>query len=240
MNVHTHTHTHTHTRNMYTHSHTHIHTLTHTHTHTHTQKQEFQQLKDFITPTHNAFDPDDVFTSPISPKKFDVPLTPPLLHTKKRTPSSLPNRARSFAGRDKISAKDQPLPPIPGDTGSSGSSEDFNPRSSVFSTDSGIGPSVEGVFFRASHTGSSSVPSSSDGTFQRPSSRAASSKSHSDGGKFNVRAADVGEPQELDRYKWFWDCMSRHDCEKRLHDEGKVGTFVVRINANGHFVLSLW
>ena len=34
--------------------------------------------------------------------------------------------------------------------------------------------------------------------------------------------------------------MSRQDCEKKLKEEGDIGNFVIRINANGRYILSLW
>ena len=51
---------------------------------------------------------------------------------------------------------------------------------------------------------------------------------------------EEGDPEELDNYGWFWGCMSRQDCEKKLQSEGKVGNFVVRINASGNYIMSFW
>ena len=50
---------------------------------------------------------------------------------------------------------------------------------------------------------------------------------------------DESSTQELEGYPWFWGWMSREDCERRLHAEGEVGNFVVRINAMGDYVMSL-
>ena len=40
--------------------------------------------------------------------------------------------------------------------------------------------------------------------------------------------------------KWFWDTTSRQEAERRLLSEGKIGNFIVRINASGHFVMTYW
>ena len=131
----------------------------------------------------------------------------------------------------------QTLPPTPNDAGSCHrSSESFNPRTNVFSTGGGTG---NRVVVRNPRVG---VPSSTDGTFRRPviSGIATSLKSHSE---FDIRAAvqrDLLGTQELEKYKWFWSCMSRQECETKLYTEGKAGSFVVRINASGHFILSIW
>jgi len=139
-----------------------------------------------------------------------------------------------------VSALNQPLPPVPTD----------NPRASIFSNDSGIGPSVEGEVRRTPPSyhrpGSSSVPSSGDGKFRRAPiqsiSTSAVTKSQSDGGKFDVRqrVEVVDDPEELENYRWFWGCMSRQECENKLKSEGKVGNFVIRINASGDFIMSFW
>jgi len=67
-------------------------------------------------------------------------------------------------------------------------------------------------------------------------------KSQSDGGKFDVRqrVEVVDDPEELENYRWFWGCMSRQECENKLKSEGKVGNFVIRINASGDFIMSFW
>lgn len=39
---------------------------------------------------------------------------------------------------------------------------------------------------------------------------------------------------------WFWGFMNRGDCEKKLYNEGELGDFVVRLNANQQLVMSLW
>ena len=138
-----------------------------------------------------------------------------------------------------MSALNQPLPPVP--TG--------DQRASVLSNDSGIGPSSEGEVRRTPPSyrpGSSSTPSSGDGKFRRAPiqsfSSSAVSKSQSDGGKFDVRhrVEVVDDPEELENYRWFWSCMSRQECEKKLKSEGKVGNFVIRINANGDYIMSFW
>ena len=43
-----------------------------------------------------------------------------------------------------------------------------------------------------------------------------------------------------EKCKWYWGCMSRTDCADKLRTEGSLGNFVVRMNANGHYVMSLW
>ena len=51
---------------------------------------------------------------------------------------------------------------------------------------------------------------------------------------------DDGQGFDYSKCKWFWHYMSRQDCEKKLRDEGKIGNFAIRINANGHYIMSLW
>ena len=93
-----------------------------------------------------------------------------------------------------------------------------NPRANVVSTDSGIGPS--------------------------PPSSSTTAISKSDVRKFDrdlgVQVEEEGDQEELENYGWFWGCMSRQDCEKKLQSEGKVGNFVVRINARGYYIMSFW
>ena len=50
---------------------------------------------------------------------------------------------------------------------------------------------------------------------------------------------DGSSTQQLEEYPWVWGWMSREDCERKLHAEGEVGNFVVRINAMGDYVMSL-
>lgn len=202
------------------------------------QKRTFQQIPDFTPPSPHTFSPDNLTSSLSSPKIVDIPKippTPPSQTRKPRLPSEGMRRGESFLG--KVSALDQPLPPVPTD----------NPRASVVSTDSGIGPSAGGEIRRtvsSQRPGSSSVPSSGDGKFCRPLPPSTSTTSKSDGGKFDrllgVQVEEEGDPEELDNYGWFWGCMSRQDCEKKLQSEGKVGNFVVRINASGNYIMSFW
>ena len=202
------------------------------------QKRKFQQMPDLTPPSPHTFSPDHLSSSLSSPKIVDIPKippTPPSQTRKPRLPSEGMRRGESFLG--KVSALDQPLPPVPTD----------NPRASVVSTDSGIGPSAGGEIRRtvsSQRPGSSSVPSSGDGKFCRPLPPSTSTTSKSDGGKFDrllgVQVEEEGDPEELDNYGWFWGCMSRQDCEKKLQSEGKVGNFVVRINASGNYIMSFW
>ena len=195
-------------------------------------------MPDFTPPSPYTFSPDNLSSSLSSPKIVDIPKippTPPSQTRKPRLPSDGVRRGDSFVG--KVSALDQPLPPVPTD----------NPRASVVSTDSGIGPSAGGEIRRtvsSQRPGSSSVPSSGDGKFCRLPPSTTSTTSKSDGGKFDrllgVQVEEEGDPEELDNYAWFWGCMSRQDCEKKLQSEGKVGNFVVRINANGNYIMSFW
>ena len=55
--------------------------------------------------------------------------------------------------------------------------------------------------------------------------------------------ADLGkgipaEQADLGMCRWFWGHISRAECDKRLRTEGRVGNFVVRINAEGIYVMS--
>jgi hypothetical protein len=43
-----------------------------------------------------------------------------------------------------------------------------------------------------------------------------------------------------DQPKWFWGTMSRQECEDKLKEKGEIGNFVVRVNANGHHIMSFW
>lgn len=145
-----------------------------------------------------------------------------------------------------------PLPHPP--TGHRRQSSDDSDRTSVISTDSGIGPSVEGVVAqqrkgRLHRNGSSSVPTSGDGTFRRQDGAGkppagGRSKSQSDSGRFKVRMAvevnDPAEEEELNNYTWYWGSMKRPECEKKLQEEGLVGNFVVRLNARGEYIMSFW
>ena len=58
-------------------------------------------------------------------------------------------------------------------------------------------------------------------------------KPSSDSGMFEGR-------EELDNYEWFWGDMNRVDSEARIKEEGEVGNFAIRVNANGHFVMTFW
>jgi hypothetical protein len=46
--------------------------------------------------------------------------------------------------------------------------------------------------------------------------------------------------EELDNYKWFWGEMNRADSETMMRAEGEVGNFAIRVNANGHYVMTFW
>ena len=111
------------------------------------------------------------------------------------------------------------------------------------STDSGLGPSTDGEISRSQFVAvgtkqSLSTPSSADGSVEHTKS----SKSHSDGGCFSERISPGSSNghENFDNYSWFWDTMSRADTEKKLQTEGKVGNFVVRVNAEGRYVMSVW
>ena len=205
----------------------------------HTQRKEFENMQGFTPPTAETFDPSKVGSPPTHPRRYDVPIPPTTPPAQKRQTATLPGRGTSFS-RDKHSVINQPLPPIPSLHNQTNSGR----RVSVTSDDSGIGASNEGEIRRnKNRMGSSSVPASGDGTFRRHLGPV-SPKSQSDGGKFNVRQVvqveEVGDPEELENYRWFWGSMSRRDCEDRLRVEGEVGNFVVRINATGNYVMSFW
>lgn len=116
-------------------------------------------------------------------------------------------------------------------------------RSSVSSTDSGFGPSTDGEVSRQPFVAAvepkpfSSTPSSGDGSVKRnkPGS------SHSDGGCFERKSTGSSSNLEnLNSYPWFWGSMSRQDAQKKLEEEGKVGNFIVRLNAEGTYVMTVW
>ncbi|CAI8022104.1 hypothetical protein GBAR_LOCUS13007 [Geodia barretti] len=46
--------------------------------------------------------------------------------------------------------------------------------------------------------------------------------------------------EELENYKWFWGEMNRADSETKMRAEGEVGNFAIRLNANGHYVMTFW
>ena len=185
-------------------------------------------MPDFTPPCNaDTFSPDNLSSSLSSPKMVDIPKIPPTPPSQTRKPC-LPSegvrRGESFLG--KVSALDQPLPPVPID----------NPRASVVSTAGGeIHRNVS-----SQRPGSSSVPSSGDGKFCRPLPPSTIAISKSDGGKFDRLLGVQVEEEELDNYGWFWGCMTRQECEKKLQSEGKVGNFVVRINASGNYIMSFW
>ena len=115
-----------------------------------------------------------------------------------------------------------------------------NSRSSVSSTDSGFGPSTDGEvsrqpFVTVETKKSLSTPSSADGKLKYGKQQ----KGHSDGGCFEGRGNQNGH-ENMHNYSWFWDTLSRTETENKLQTEGKVGNFVVRINAEGSYVMSVW
>ena len=117
-------------------------------------------------------------------------------------------------------------------------------RSSVSSTDSGFGPSTDGEvsrqqpFIAVKPKPSSSTPSSGDGSVERKKIVS----SHSDGGRFSERdpTGSTNGLENLNNYSWYWDSMSRQDAEKKLEEEGKVGNFIVRLNLEGTYVMTVW
>lgn len=117
-------------------------------------------------------------------------------------------------------------------------------RSSVSSTDSGFGPSTDGEvsrqpFVAAEPKPFSSTPTSADGNVKHSKAIASS---HSDGGCFPGRTPPgrSSSHENFNNYSWFWDTISRADTEKKLQTEGKVGNFIVRLNAEGSYVMSVW
>ena len=46
--------------------------------------------------------------------------------------------------------------------------------------------------------------------------------------------------EKLEKYGWFWGNISRSQSEKKMTEEGKVGNFSIRINADGYYVMTLW
>ena len=55
-----------------------------------------------------------------------------------------------------------------------------------------------------------------------------------------VQAKSIRESEKLDYYQWFWGDMSRVDCVAKMREKGDVGNFAIRVNASGHFVMTLW
>ena len=190
------------------------------------KKKEFESMQEFAPPTAEGFDP-SVMRSAASSK-------------------TLPSRGKSFFARSQSLPSISPLHDQPG--------RGFNSRVSVASDGSGIGASSEGeIRCGKSRSRTSSLPVSGDGSFLRPLGRLKQSdggnlnmspKSQSNGGKFNVRdvvqVEEEGNPEELENYKWFWGHMNRKDCEEQLRAEGNVGNFVIRVDATGHYIMSLW
>ncbi|XP_064390037.1 uncharacterized protein LOC135337940 isoform X3 [Halichondria panicea] len=60
------------------------------------------------------------------------------------------------------------------------------------------------------------------------------------GGTDTVEASSSYDVTDYEECKWFWGKASRQEAERRLLSEGKVGNFIVRINASGHYVMTYW
>ncbi len=138
---------------------------------------------------------------------------------------------------------------MPSNTRSRSGSGELDALTDIYS---GIRPSIEGEVRRSKALSVSTSTDEGEGyisqsitvneSFKRSSGFAADSgKSQNDSRQFKVSQSEEDrESEELENYKWFWGHMNRSDCERRLHMEGEVGNFVVRINADGNLVFSLW
>ena len=56
----------------------------------------------------------------------------------------------------------------------------------------------------------------------------------------DTSAYDESDWDSLVQWMWFWGFMNRGDCEKKLYNDGEIGDFVIRLNANQQLVMSLW
>jgi len=144
------------------------------------------------------------------------------------SPNSLsPGHARQAVAfklpGNKKSALGMPLPAAP------------SPRASVISTDSGFGASEGGEVRR--ERGSKSAPNSGDGKFSR---RVQPDKNGTPFGRPIVEVRDDTNEMDYEKCKWYWGNVPRQEAEKRLLSEGKRGNFIVRINANGYYVMTYW
>ncbi len=148
-----------------------------------------------------------------------------------------------------IQGKCQSLLSAPSNICSSRGSGVFNTITDIFVDYSGIRPSKEGEVRRSRALSVSTSTVEGDGEVSR--SRAVSDSFKRSPGfaadfgmshrRFKVSQSEKDrESKELEKYKWFWGHMNRSECERRLHMEGEVGNFVVRINADGNLVFSLW
>ena len=142
------------------------------------QKEGLEKIEGFRTPTLDAFNPDNVGSSPSVPTKFDVPAVPflPTARGGKASNSrTLPGRGRLSTGNATTVLKSS-LPPVPG--GGPPKPMAVSPRASIISTDSGIGTSVGGEVRRPSmhqQGGSKSTPNSGSAMFSRDDSGSSSS-----------------------------------------------------------------
>ncbi len=198
--------------------------------HTQIQGKSFEPLDGLCSLTCDVFSTD--LAGRLSTKNS---CPPPLRQANK---SSLPKSEDTLSERDttKISAKDQLLLSVPSNTGNSRSNGDFSPIMDTFLFDSGVGLSMDRQVRQ-----SRALNFPTRGRKNSSGSAVDFGKSHSDRKQFNViQSEENGGSEELENYVWFWGHMNRSECERRLHMEGKLGNFVVRINADGSFVLSVW
>lgn len=139
------------------------------------QKDSLESIDGFVTPSADAFNPDNVGPSKTTPTKFDIPAIPvlPSGHTGGvggLTTRTLPGRGKLMSTLgNSTSVLNCSLPRIPGGAVGGAKSSAVSPRASIISTDSGIGTSVGGEVCRPPQhkNGSTSVPNSGSGMFNR-------------------------------------------------------------------------
>lgn len=193
-------------------------------------KDGLERIEGFQAPSHNTFSLENIGSKVATPTRVDTPSVPKTTSPRSWDSRTLPSKGR-VASSSVLKTSLPPPPSPPQGTGVN------SPRASIISTDSGIGTSVGGEVHRPPlrRDGSSSMPNSGSGMFQRDGEGGGSN--HSAGAEFRHRVVAVADE---DSPKWFWGTMSRQDCEDELKERGEIGNFVVRVNANGHHIMSFW